>query len=87
MTIHVHIERLVLDSAAAPHETQGLRRGLQQELTTLLREGGLSDELRQGAAVPAVRGGSIDPPPHRTPSPLGSRIARAVYDGIGARRS
>ena len=83
MNIHVHIERLVVDDAV---DVRGVRRSLQQELTQLLREGGLSRELQDGAALPSVRGGAIGLPADRATTPLGSRVARAVYDGIGDRR-
>jgi hypothetical protein len=84
MTINVHIERLVLDDPASSGDVRGVRRSLQHELTRLLREGGLSRELQDGAAVPSVRAGSIGSA-DRAKTPLGSRVARAVYDGIGAR--
>lgn len=87
MNIHVHIERLLIDDAVSSGDVRGVRRSLQQELTQLLREGGLSRELQDGAAVPSVRGGSVGPAADRAGTPLGSRVARAVYDGIGAPRS
>lgn len=87
MNIHVHIERLVLDDAVSSGDQRGVRRSLQHELTRLLREGGLSREFHNGAAVPAVSGGSIDPHADRERTPLGSRVARAIYDGIGVRKS
>jgi hypothetical protein len=85
MTIRVHIERLVIESGAEAADAPRIRRGLQRELTRLLRAGGLSHEVRNGAALPLVRGGPIAPGPDRTPASLGSRLARAVYQGIGDR--
>jgi len=85
MNIDVHIERLVIEGQIAPADVSRLRRGLQRELTRLLRDGGLSRELRDGAALPSVRGGSIGHGPDRAAAPLGSRLARAVYEGIGDR--
>lgn len=86
MNIDVHIERLVIDGEVDPGEVPRMRRGLQRELTRLLRDGGLSLELRDGAALPSVRGGSIGHGPDRGAAPFGSRLARAVYEGIGGRR-
>jgi hypothetical protein len=84
MKIHVHIERLVIDGEAAPGELPRIRRRLQHELTRLVREGGLSRELRDGAALRSVQGGSIGHGSDRG-APFGSRVARAVYEGIGER--
>jgi hypothetical protein len=84
MNLDLHIERLVIDGEVAPGEVPGIRRDLKRELTRLLRDGGLSHELRDGAALPSVRGGSIGHNPDR--APLGSRLARAVYEGIGDRK-
>ena len=85
MTIHVHIERLVIDGEAGPADAARIRRGLQRELTRLLRAGGLSHEVRNGAALPSVRGGSIEHGTDRSRASLGSRLARPVYEGIGDR--
>jgi len=85
MNIDLHIERLVIDGDVAPAEIPRIRRSLQRELTRLLRNGGLSRELRDGAALPSVRGGSIGHGADRGVAPLGSSLARAVYEGIGDR--
>ena len=83
MNIDVHIERLVIEGEVAPGEIPRIRRKLQRELTRLLRAGGLSRELRDGAALPSLPGGSIEHPIDRAAAPLGSRLAHAVYEGIG----
>ena len=85
MNLHVHIERLVLDEKVWPGEVHGLRRGLQRELTRLLRDGDLSHELHEGAALPSVRGGAIGQRTDRSAARFGSRVTHAVYEGIGAR--
>jgi len=84
MNIHVHIERLIVDEELTRGDAHGPRRSLSRELAGLLRDGGLSQELRAGVALPSVRGGDIARPTNRTPAPLGSQVARAVYDVIGA---
>jgi hypothetical protein len=85
MTIHLHIERLVLDGVAVD-QLRVLRRALEQELTGSLMEGGLSPELRPGGAVPSVRGGSIELGQGSNSARLGTQIAGAIYRGIGARK-
>jgi hypothetical protein len=83
MNIDVHIERLVLDKLPSDHDARAIRRGLQNELTRLLREGGLSLELQGGGALPWVQGGPIRQKAHRSASAFGTGIASAVYQGIG----
>jgi hypothetical protein len=85
MTIHLHIERLVLDGVAVD-QPRVLRKALEQELTGRLMEGGLSPELRPGGAVPSVRGGAIELGHGHNAARLGTQIAGAIYRGIGARK-
>jgi hypothetical protein len=84
MIINVHIERLILEGlpVTSPQGPQ-VQRALERELETLLASNGLSRELRQGTAIPSVRGGTIEVPNESWPAMLGQRIARAVYGGIG----
>jgi hypothetical protein len=86
VNIHVHIERLVLDHDVPSSEVRGVGRSLQQELTRLLSAGGLSPQFLEGGALPSVRGGAIGSHTDRAATPLGSRVARAVYEGIGTRK-
>ena len=84
MKIDLHIERLVLDGL--PPGTVGgreLRIAIQNELTRLLGERGLSNELRSGAAAASLRGGSVDVSPGIRPGAMGKGIARAIHEGIG----
>jgi hypothetical protein len=85
MKIHLHIERLVLEGVAVD-QPRILGKALERELTTRLREGGLSPDLRSGGAVPHVRGGAIKLGQGSHPAGLGTQIAGAVYRGIGARK-
>ncbi len=82
MSVHVHIERLVMDGVAADG-ADGIGRGLERELARLLREGGLSHALRRGGAVPSVRGGDLVRRGDAHPETVGTNIAAAVYAGIG----
>ena len=83
MNIRLHIDRVVLDGIAV-ERPQLLRAALERELSNSLRRGGLSPQLRSGIALPSIRGGAIELERNPTPAKLGSRIARAVYHGIGA---
>jgi hypothetical protein len=85
MKIHLHIERVILDGFPV-RETRGVLGALRQELARLLVEGGLSHQLSQGGVVPFVRGGEIIGGKNSHPERLGTRVARAVYTGIGVRK-
>jgi hypothetical protein len=85
VSIHLHIERLVLDGVTVD-QPRVLRTALEQELTTRLKEGGLSPELHGGGAVPHVHGGAIEIGRGHHPETLGAQIAGAVYSGIGEKK-
>jgi hypothetical protein len=84
MRINVHIERLFVEGVAVT-SIQGpqIRAAFENELSRLLTVHGLSEELRQGTAVPRVRAGTIQLGKDNQPASLGRNIARAVHDGIG----
>ena len=83
MNVHLHIERLVLDGVSlTPDRRDLLQATIQNELSRLLSNGGLSVELQAGGAAPRVSGGHIQV--GRTdPIALGTQIGQAVYAGIG----
>jgi len=84
MNIHLHIDRLVLDGVdTAPAQRHRLRGSLETELTRLLIEGGLADELTAGGALPNVATPTIQISGSNDPAQLGRKIAGAVYGGIG----
>ncbi|MGH9497260.1 MAG: hypothetical protein ACRD3B_19850 [Candidatus Sulfotelmatobacter sp.] len=84
MKINVHIERLVLDSGPIDHPRL-VQRALEQELTHRLTEGRLPSELHRNAALPYVDGGAIEVDKGLPAAKLGSRVAGAVYRGIGGK--
>jgi hypothetical protein len=84
MNIDVHIERLVIEGQIAPADVSRIRRGLQRELTRLVRDGGLSKELHSSVALPSMRGGAIAGRTDRTAA-IGPQVARAVYAAIGSK--
>jgi hypothetical protein len=85
MNIHLKIERLVLEGLSVD-KRQGpqIQAAVEAELARLLGASGLSEELRQGTALPRVPAGTIQPPHHGDPALLGRQIANAVFGGIGA---
>jgi hypothetical protein len=81
--IKVHIERLVLDGLPVTR-TQGplVQAAVEAELSRLMSEGGLSQELASGGAVPSVRADEIKSI-GGSPAQIGRQIAKAVYGGMG----
>lgn len=84
MTIHVHIERLVLDGlpvtgAQAPR----VEAALEAELGRLLADGEVSPGLLSDGAVAHVPGGTIQMSGQSDPAGIGRQVARALYGGIG----
>lgn len=83
MSIHLHIERLVLDGFALD-AAQGpaVQAAVQAEVSRLLAERGLGDEYRQGGALAYVRGADFQPPAGPGPEPLGREIGAAVHRSL-----
>ncbi|HEY2069703.1 MAG TPA: hypothetical protein VGG48_09140 [Rhizomicrobium sp.] len=82
MNVTLHIERLVLDGVSAT-DTPRLRRAVEQELTRLLRHGGIAPHLAGGGATPKLAAPQIRFAAGQSTSGMGRQIARAVYGGIG----
>lgn len=82
MSIHLHIDKLVLDGIDAGGGPQLLQGAIEAELTRLLGEGALGS-LRQGLALPRVSLPAIAMQPGEAAASVGTRIAAAVAGGIG----
>ena len=83
MSLRVHIDRLVLDgfefsARDAAHLESALRTELADRLTT-----GVSDELRAGGNVNALRPSHVSLPEKPLAAQSGRAIARAIHRGIG----
>ena len=83
MNVKLHIERLVLDGVDGNGHPQLLRAAIEAELTRLLSEGGLAPALDAGGALPAIALPTIAMAQGDAAGVLGTRIAGAVYAGIG----
>ncbi len=83
MSIHLHIDRLVLDGVSVlPHERPVLQAAVEEELTRLLAADGLPSTLMSDGAVPSVPASAIQLKCESGPTRLGQQIARAVYGGM-----
>jgi hypothetical protein len=83
MKINLHIERVVLDGVAVSStDRPEFQARLKAELAQLLRAGGLSDELRNGATLTHLRAGVVQISNKNGPAKLGTDVARAVHQGL-----
>jgi hypothetical protein len=83
MSIHIHIERLVLDGLPSV-DTHALRTSIEAELAQLLHRSGLARTVHQSRALAKASGGSIRLGQKPQTAKLGADIAKAAYRGIGA---
>jgi hypothetical protein len=82
MSIHINIDRLVLDGITiSQRERPLLQVAVESELARLLAEGGLSRSLGSGGAYPTLAAAPIQLTSQH-PTHLGQQIARAVYGGM-----
>jgi hypothetical protein len=85
MTIHVHIERIVLDGLPIDAaQTRRFRSALESELARLLRGSGLSAEWNGGGAVPAVETQTVHVDRHIHPKALGAGVAAVLHGRLGS---
>lgn len=89
MKIRLHIERVVFDALPVPvSERPLILAAMESSLTQLLlQNGGLSDELRAGAALGHMRGGTIQVGKDRSSNQIGRDLAHAVSVGLGRSQS
>jgi hypothetical protein len=81
--IDVSIEHLIMDGLPVePGQGDVVRKAVESELSRLLAEGGIGQELAGGGAVPSVPGGSINIGEKSHPQKIGRQIAGAVYGGL-----
>jgi hypothetical protein len=92
MTIHVHIERLILEGLPlGPGAGARMQAAVEAELARLLAvgstaEGGIARAWPEGGAVPAVPAAPIQLNAGARPAEIGVQIARSVYGGIGGKQ-
>jgi hypothetical protein len=80
MTIHVRIERLVLDDLPVPADGFAVAGAVESELKRLLHEQ-VPALLEHGGALPSLRAPAIALTPS-APAELGRRVGRATHDAL-----
>jgi hypothetical protein len=87
MSIHLHIERLVIDESLLGTERAGaVRAAIERRLAERLAMPGALETLR-GLGVVAELSPARLPPARHASDPLGPRIATAVQQGLGFNRT
>lgn len=80
MIVNLHIERLVVDGAAA--DRNALRKAVQAELTRLFSATPAFGDLRTGVAVPVLRGAPLSAQSIADARTFGAGIAQSVHGAI-----
>jgi hypothetical protein len=81
MTIHIHIDRLVLEGLPlGHHEGPLVQAAVEAELARLMGSG---TPPPSGGATARVTAPEISITPNNSPTRLGQQIARSVHGGIG----
>jgi hypothetical protein len=84
MSVHLHIERLVLAGVdVGAGQRHVLQAAVQAELARLLGQGALAPALMAGGALARVAAPSITVAADATGAQVGTQVAAAVYGGIG----
>jgi hypothetical protein len=84
LNVNLNIERLVLEGfSLRPGEHLLVRAAAERELSRLLSEGGVSQQMLSGGAVPRLSTGNMRVAGDADAGAIGRQIAQAVYGGIG----
>jgi hypothetical protein len=84
MNINLHIERLVVDGLAMPHQHRPIfQAAVEAELGRLLGENGLMPGMMTGGSWPSLAANAIQLASGSNPNQLGQQVAQAVFRGIG----
>ncbi|HUI06065.1 MAG TPA: hypothetical protein VL486_03570 [Verrucomicrobiae bacterium] len=81
MNIEVRIEELMLHGFA-PGDRRGIGAAVEQELTRLLAERGISPELAKTNTVENLDGGSFKLAAGSKAEAIGVQVAQAVHGGL-----
>lgn len=82
MNVHVRIDELVLHGFA-PGERGRIAEAVQSELTRLFAETGVPPALTGGGTAERLDAGAFATDATTRPETTGTRIASAVYGGLG----
>jgi len=80
MNINLHIERLILEGLlVSPNQRSILQAYAERELTRLMIQSGVSQQLQLGGSIHSVRGGNIELDHNADTELIARQIAGAVH--------
>ena len=79
--IDLNIEEIILDGFATG-DGERIKVSVEQELTRLLAEQGVSQRLVENVNIARLEGGQIGIEPNANRGSAGKQIARAIYGAI-----
>jgi hypothetical protein len=83
MKVSLHIDRLVLEGLPLGSKDGPLvQAAVEMELSRLLSEGGLGNEMRSGGALPRLTADGVQVQHGDSPGTIGKKIAGSVYGGL-----
>jgi hypothetical protein len=81
-SVRLHVGELVLHGVS-PDDRYRVGDAFQQELTRLFTEQGVPPALRTGRETARLDGGAVRLSPAASAVEIGTRLAEAVYRGLG----
>ena len=83
MTVHLHIERLVMEGLSLGSlDHHQVKAVVESELGSLLLSHGLGEAVQNGGEISFLSGNTIHMQSQQSPTTLGRHIARSVYGGL-----
>ncbi len=79
--IELHIEELVLHGFS-PGDRHSIAEAVEHELTMLITERGVPQDMINGGEIARLDGGSFQLAQGSKPEVIGAHVARAVYGGM-----
>ena len=98
MTVHIHIDQLLLEGFSfTAGQARQVQAAVERELSRLVSVPGASDAIHdaqanaplaaRSAAVPTATAGAFNPPANASPSQLGRHIAQSIHGGVRGAKS
>lgn len=86
MNIELEIEKLILEGFKIRNRYR-IGAAIKQELTRLLTEKGIPQNLTQGGEVPSLEGGAFKVNANAKPETIGRQIAQSIYGGFSIKEN
>lgn len=81
MSVHVHIERLVLEGVAST-DRHRIGAAVERELAHLIAQDGLPDRRQEATSTERVRGKDLNIGQQQNATEFGVSIAQSIFGGL-----